>query len=59
MLNKTSDAIFIGKKSLITYVTTITQLAIMSIITIKARGFGMGPAVGVPQIEISLKRTSV
>jgi len=58
MLNKTSDIIFIGKKSLITYVTTITQLAIMPIITIKARGFSMGP-VGVPQIEISLKRTSV
>ena len=60
MSNKTNDTIFNGKKPLMIYVTTvIIQLAIMPIITIKAREFSIWPAVDMSQIEISLKRTSV
>ncbi len=53
MSNETRDTIFIGKKPLMTYVTSaIIQLATMPIITIKARGFSIGPAVDVVQIVL-------
>jgi len=53
MSNETRDTIFIGKKPLMTYVTSaIIQLAIMPIIMIKARGFSIGPAVDVAQIVL-------
>jgi len=57
MSNETRDTIFIGKKPLMTYVTTaIIQLATMPIITIKARGFSIGPAVDV--VQIVLRKTN-
>jgi len=53
MSQEIKDTIFIGKKPLMTYVTTvIIQLAIMPKITIKARGFSIGPAVDVAQIVL-------
>ena len=53
MSKEIRDTIFIGKKPLMTYVTTvIIQLAIMPKITIKARGFSIGPAVDVAQIVL-------
>ena len=53
MSNETRDTIFIGKKPLMTYVTSaIIQLATMPKITIKARGFSIGPAVDVAQIVL-------
>ena len=53
MSHETRDTIFIGKKSLITYVTSaIIQLATMPIIIIKARGFSIGPAVDLAQIVL-------
>ncbi len=57
MLNETTDTIFIGKKPLMTYVTTaIIQLATMPIITIKARGMSIGQAVDV--VQIVLRKTN-
>jgi len=57
MSNNTKDTIFIGKKSLMTYVTaTIIQLATMSLIKIKARGLSIAHAVDVAQIV--LQRTN-
>ncbi len=56
MSKETKDTIFIGKKLLMTYVTAIIQLAIMPIITIKARGFSIGPAVDV--VQIVLRKTN-
>jgi len=59
MSHETRDTIFIGKKPLMTYVTTaIIQLATMPIITIKARGFSIGPAVDVAQIVLRKTGTS-
>lgn len=51
MLNSTKDTIFIGKKPLMTYVTSaIIQLSVLPSITIKARGMSIGLAVDVAQI---------
>lgn len=48
-----ADIIYIGKKPLMTYVTSaIIQLATMPVITIKARGQSMGTAIDVTQIVI-------
>jgi len=53
MSNEIRDTIFIGKKPLMTYVTTaIIQLATMPVISIKARGFSIGSAVDVVQIVL-------
>jgi len=57
MSNEIRDTIFIGKKPLMTYVTTaIIQLATLPKIIIKARGFSIGPAVDV--VQIVLRKTS-
>ena len=53
MSNGISETIFIGKKPLMTCVTTvIIQLAIMPIITIKAREFSIGTTVDLEQIVL-------
>jgi len=57
MLNNTKDTIFIGKKPLMTYVTsTIIQLATMPLTKIRARGLSIAHAVDVAQIV--LQRTN-
>ncbi len=57
MSNEIRDTIFIGKKPLMTYVTTaIIQLAILPKIIIKARGMSIGTAVDV--VQIVLRKTS-
>ena len=54
MSNNTNDIIFIGKKPLMTYVTSaIIQLATIPIITIKARGLSIGRAVDVVQMVLN------
>jgi len=59
MSNEIRNTIFIGKKPLMTYVTTaIIQLATMPIITIKARGFSIGPAADVAQIVLRKTNTA-
>lgn len=51
MISKTNDTIFIGKKPLMTYVTSaILQLSELPKITIKARGQSIGFAVDVVQV---------
>lgn len=51
MLRNTRDTIFIGKKPLMTYVTSsILQLSQIPSITIKARGHSIGLAVDVVQV---------
>ncbi len=56
MLDNTTDTIFIGKKPLMSYVTSaIIQLATLDKITIKARGHSIGLAVDVTQVL--LKKT--
>ena len=51
MTNNTSDTIFIGKKPIMTYVTSaIIQLSSLPSITIKARGMSIGLAVDVTQV---------
>ena len=51
MLNNTKDIIFIGKKPLMTYVTSaIIQLSAIPSITLKARGLSIGLAVDVAQV---------
>jgi DNA-binding protein len=51
MLNSTKDTIFIGKKPLMTYVTSaIIQLSAMPVVTLKARGMSIGMAVDVSQV---------
>ena len=57
MSNNIRDTIFIGKKPLMTYVTSaIIQLATMPLIKIKARGLIIAHAVDVAQIV--LQRTN-
>lgn len=57
MSNNTKDTIFIGKKPLMTYVTSaIIQLATLPLITIKARGLSIAHAVDV--VQIVLHRTN-
>ena len=57
MSNEIRDTIFIGKKPLMTYVTTaIIQLAILPKILIKARGMSIGTAVDV--VQIVLRKTN-
>jgi DNA-binding protein len=47
------DTIYIGKKPLMTYVTsTLIQLANQPTVTIKARGLSIGRAVDVSQITL-------
>jgi len=56
MSNNSNDTIFIGKKPLMTYVTsTIVQLATKPSVTIKARGLTTSTAIDVSQIV--LKKT--
>jgi DNA-binding protein len=51
VLNNTTDVIFIGKKPLMTYVTSaIIQLSAIPSITLKARGLSIGLAVDVAQV---------
>lgn len=53
MSNNSKDIIFVGKKPLMTYVTSaIIQLATMPSITIKARGMTIAYAVDVAQIVL-------
>lgn len=53
MSSNKADTIYIGKKPLMTYVTSaIIQLATMPMITIKARGHSMGTAIDVTQIVL-------
>ena len=53
MSSDRTDTLFIGKKPLMTYVTSaIIQLATMPIITIKARGYSMVTAIDVAQIVL-------
>ena len=57
MISDRRDTIFIGKKPLMTYVTSaIIQLAIMPLVTIKARGLSIAHAVDV--VQIILRKTS-
>ena len=56
MLSNTTQTIFIGKKPLMTYVTSaIIQLSALPIVTIKARGQSIGYAVDV--VQVVLQRT--
>ena len=56
MSNDSKDTIFIGKKPLMTYVTsTIVQLATKTNVTIKARGLTTAIAIDVAQVV--LKKT--
>ena len=56
MSNNSKDTVFIGKKPLMTYVTsTIIQLATKPHVTIKARGLTTSIAIDVAQIV--LKKT--
>ena len=58
MLDNTKNTIFIGKKPLMTYVTSaIIQLSMLPSITIKARGMSIGTAVDVSQII--LRKTNI
>ncbi len=58
MSNNTRDTIFIGKKPLMTYVTSaIIQLSSLPSITIKARGLSIGLAVDVAQIILRKTNT--
>ena len=58
MLENTNDIIFIGKKPLMSYVTSaIIQLSSLNSITLKARGMSIGLAVNVSQVL--LKKTNV
>lgn len=58
MSNSIKDTIFIGKKPLMTYVTSaIIQLSVLPSITIKARGLSIGAAVDVSQIIIQKVKT--
>ena len=53
MSNDSNDIIFVGKKPLMTYVTsTIVQLATKPNVTIKARGLTTSIAIDVAQIVI-------
>ena len=53
MSNNSNDIIFIGKKPLMTYVTsTIVQLATKPNVTIKARGLTTAIAIDVAQVVI-------
>ena len=57
MSNNSKDTVFIGKKPLMTYVTsTIIQLATQPYVTIKARGLTTSLAIDVAQIV--LKKTN-
>ena len=54
MSNNSNDTIFIGKKPLMTYVTsTIVQLATQPLVTIKARGLTTAIAIDVAQSVLS------
>jgi len=56
MISSRKDIMFIGKKSLITYFTSIIQLAIMPLVTIKAKRLSMRHAVDV--VQIILRKTN-
>lgn len=58
MLNNTNDTVFIGKKPLMSYVTSaIIQLSALPTITLKARGLSIGLAVDVSQILLRKTNT--
>ncbi len=58
MIQNLHDTIFIGKKPLMSYVTSaIIQLSSLPSITLKARGMSIGLAVNVTQVL--LKKTNV
>ena len=53
MLSNKTDSIFIGKKPLMTYVTSaIIQLSTVPVVTIKARGQSIGQAINIVQTII-------
>ena len=57
MINDRKDTIFIGKKPLMTYVTSaIIQLTTNPLVTIKARGLSIAQAVDV--VQIILRKTN-
>lgn len=58
MLDSSHNTVFIGKKPLMTYVTSaIIQLSSLPSITIKARGLSIGRAVDVSQIIMQRTNT--
>lgn len=58
MLNNSNDTVFIGKKPLMSYVTSaIIQLSALPTITLKARGLSIGLAVDVSQIILRKTNT--
>jgi len=58
MLNNPSDTVFIGKKPIMSYVTSaIIQLSSLPTITLKARGSSIGLAVDVSQVL--LRKTKI
>jgi len=58
MIGNTKDTIFIGKKPLMTYVTSaILQLSQIPSITIKARGLSISLAVDV--VEVIQRKTKI
>ncbi len=58
MLNNPSDIVFIGKKPIMSYVTSaIIQLSSLPTITLKARGASIGYAVDVSQVL--LRKTKI
>ena len=57
MSNTVKNTIFIGKKPIMTYVTSaIIQLSTLSSVTIKARGLSIGMAVDV--VQVLLRKTT-
>ncbi|MDX1596763.1 MAG: DNA-binding protein [Nitrosopumilaceae archaeon] len=58
MLNNPSDTVFIGKKPIMSYVSSaIIQLSSLPTITLKARGSSIGLAVDVSQVL--LRKTKI
>ncbi|MGH1521853.1 MAG: DNA-binding protein [Nitrosopumilus sp.] len=59
MSNNSKEIIFIGKKPLMTYVTsTIIQLTTMPLVTVKARGLSIALAVDVVQIVLAKTKSA-
>ena len=57
MSNNSKDTIYIGKKPLMTYVTSaIIQLATQPLVTIKARGLTTAIAIDVAQVVLKKTR---
>ena len=59
MSNNSKDTIYIGKKPLMTYVTSaIIQLATQPLVTIKARGLTTAIAIDVAQVVLKKTHTA-